>query len=489
MKAGMDQRSDQNQLRPDRHCHQQSVQRRVVEAHFEAAAPFWDELYDRADVSTWLFRERQSAAVAWIDALRLPREARILDVGCGAGHAAIALTRRGFHVDAIDPVVAMVELARRNADEAGQGDAVQVRLGDIHALDAEPEYYDLVIALGVVPWLHSPAKALNEVARVLKPGGHAIVTCDNRHGLVYLIDPMRGAWFEPARRMVTTILRRSGLRRTPPHGPRAQFHRRRELDAFLSQAGLQKVSWRTQGFGPFTLLGHGLPDSIGHPLLRQLQRLADRGVPGLRAGGSGYMVLAQKAAADLAPKIHPSAEVSAGASVGTGTRIWNEAQVREGARIGNDCVLAKGVYIDVGVVVGNRVKLENRVSVFQGATLADGVFIGPHTCLLNDKLPRAITPEGALKTRADWQARGVSVAAGASVGGGCTLLPGVHIGRFAMVGAGAVVTKDVPDFGLAIGNPARVVGYVCECGTRLPATGQCPACGRQHQLTGEHTDG
>jgi acetyltransferase-like isoleucine patch superfamily enzyme/2-polyprenyl-3-methyl-5-hydroxy-6-metoxy-1,4-benzoquinol methylase len=469
--------------------HRQAEQRHLIDGHFEAVAPFWDDLYDRADVSTWLFRERQARALAWIDGLNLPRDARILDAGCGAGHAAIALARRGYHVDAIDPVAAMVELARRNAEEAGQRDRLEIRLGDIHALDAEPEQYDLVLALGVVPWLHSPGQALREVARVLKPAGHAIVTCDNRRGLVYLIDPMRGAWLEPARRTISGALRRAGLRRTPPHGPRAQFHRRRELDALLSQAGLRKLSWRTQGFGPFTVLGRQLPDAVGRPMLAQLQRLADRGVPGLRAGGSGYMVLAQKASADLAPKIHPTAEVSTAASVGTGTRIWNEVQVREGARIGDDCVLAKGVYIDIGVVVGNRVKLENRVSIFQGAILADGVFIGPHTCLLNDKLPRAITPEGALKRRADWQAQGVNVGTGASIGGGCTVLPGVRIGRFAMVGAGAIVTKDVPDFGLVVGNPARIVGYVCQCGARLSTSGECPTCGRQHDLKLGETDG
>ena len=487
MKVGMDRRADN-----DRHrglsWHRQTLQRRVIEAHFEAAAPFWDELYDRADVSTWLFRERQATALAWVDALNLPRGARILDVGCGAGRAAIALAQRGFRVDAIDPVPAMVELARRNAEADGQQDAVNVRLGDIHALDSEPEHYEVVLALGVVPWLHTPDKAMREVARVLKPDGYAIVTCDNRRGLVYLLDPMRSPWLEPARRTVATALRRLALRRTPPHGLRSQFHRRRELDALLSQAGLRKLTWRTQGFGPFTLLSRRLPDSVGNPLLRRLQRLADRGVPGLRAGGSSYMVLACNAGADATPRIHPSAEVSPGASLGARTRVWNEAQVREGAQVGKDCVLAKGVYIDIGVVVGDRVKLENRVSIFQGASLADGVFIGPHSCLLNDKLPRAITPDGALKTRADWQARGVTVGTGASIGGGCTVLPGIRIGRFAMVGAGAIVTRDIPDFGLAIGNPARVVGYVCECGARLEPSGACPACGRQHDLVRREPD-
>jgi acetyltransferase-like isoleucine patch superfamily enzyme len=175
--------------------------------------------------------------------------------------------------------------------------------------------------------------------------------------------------------------------------------------------------------------------------------------------------------------IHPTAEVSADAQVGEGTRIWNVAQVREGARIGRDCILARGVYVDVGVVVGDRVKLENNVSVFEGARLEDGVFVGPHSALLNDRRPRAITPAGALKTRSDWEVCGVRLGEGASIGGGCTILPGITVGRFAMVGAGTVVTRDVPPHGLVVGNPGRLVGYVCVCGSRLAAAGSCLSCG------------
>jgi UDP-2-acetamido-3-amino-2,3-dideoxy-glucuronate N-acetyltransferase len=180
--------------------------------------------------------------------------------------------------------------------------------------------------------------------------------------------------------------------------------------------------------------------------------------------------------------IHATAEVSPHAIIGDGTRIWNEAQVREGVRIGRDCILAKGVYIDPDVVVGDRVKLHTRVSVFKGSRVGSGVFIGPHSCLLNDKQPRAITLEGRLKTEADWVVSGVVVEDGASIGGGCTILPGVSIGRFAMVGAGAVVTRNVPYHGLVIGNPARLIGYVCECAARLLEDGSCSACGRTHHL-------
>lgn len=464
--------------------HRQTANQRTIDAHFDRHAPFWNEVYGRPELVTWLFKRRLEIALSWVDSLDLAAGARILDAGCGAGQASIELARRGFEVESIDSVPAMVELARTNATAAGLVNPPLVHLGDVHAVDAEPDHYDLVLALGVIPWLHSPAQALREVARVLKPGGYVIVSCDNRHGVAVLLDPMRTPALDPVRRTVATALRRLRLRQVPSHDPRSQHHRRRELDAMIRQAGLRKLAARTHGFGPFSMFNRSLPDSLGFPLLRQLQGLADRGVPGLRSAGASYMVLATKQEPDTSPRIHPTAEVSPGARVGERTRIWNEAQVREGAQVGTDCILAKGVYIDTGVVVGNRVKLENRVSVFQGAQLADGVFIGPHSALLNDKVPRAITPDGALKSRRDWKANGVRVDEGASIGGGCTLLPGVRVGRFAMVGAGAVVTRSVPDFGLVVGSPARLIGFVCECGDRLSPDGSCPTCGRQHELNG-----
>ena len=114
------------------------------------------------------------------------------------------------------------------------------------------------------------------------------------------------------------------------------------------------------------------------------------------------------------------------------------------------------------------------------AVLRDHVFVGPHTCLLNDKRPRALTPAGDLKNDSDWIASGVTVLDGASLGGAVTVLPGVKIGRYAMIGAGAVVTRDVPDHGLMVGNPAALVAYVCGCGGRLDDGGLCTVCGSSH---------
>lgn len=189
---------------------------------------------------------------------------------------------------------------------------------------------------------------------------------------------------------------------------------------------------------------------------------------------------------DKQPFIHPSAEVSPQATIGPGTRIWHQAQVRERATLGTNCIVGKGAYIDFDVVIGDNVKIQNGVYVYHGVTVQDGVFLGPGVILTNDKLPRAINPDGSLKSDADWQVSPTLVKRGASIGAASVVLPGVTVGEFAMVGAGAVVTRDVPDHGLVYGNPARLQGYVCRCGRPLSMVQDgvwfCPACGERFSL-------
>lgn len=179
-------------------------------------------------------------------------------------------------------------------------------------------------------------------------------------------------------------------------------------------------------------------------------------------------------------RIHPTADVSADAQIGDGTAIWHQAQVREGARIGRECIIGKNVYVDFGVPIGDRVKIQNNCSVYHGAVIEDGVFLGPHVVITNDLYPRAINADGTLKGNDDWEVSPVRICYGAAIGARSVILPGVTVGRFAMVGAGAVVTRDVPPHGIVVGNPARLIGYACVCGRRLiPADEglRCPHCG------------
>ncbi len=183
--------------------------------------------------------------------------------------------------------------------------------------------------------------------------------------------------------------------------------------------------------------------------------------------------------------IHPSAEVSPEAHIGDGTRIWRQVQVREHARIGENCTIGKGVYIDAHVNIGSNVKIQNHVSIFEGVTLEDGVFIGPHVCFTNDLFPRAITPDGRLKSADDWTITPTLVTYGASIGAGAIIVCGITIGSFALIGAGSVVTRNVPAHCLVYGNPAQQHGYVCRCARRLSnvreeegkMVGWCEVCG------------
>jgi UDP-2-acetamido-3-amino-2,3-dideoxy-glucuronate N-acetyltransferase len=164
---------------------------------------------------------------------------------------------------------------------------------------------------------------------------------------------------------------------------------------------------------------------------------------------------------------HNTAEINPTAQLGEGTKVWNQAQVREDVKIGKNCVISKNVYIDFQVVIGDNCKIQNNSSIFHGAELADGVFVGPHCALLNDPLPRAINADGSLKSADDWIVAGVKVGLGAALGGGTIVRPGVCIGEWALIGAGSVVTRDVPSYALVYGNPAKIMGFVDHYGNKM----------------------
>ncbi len=179
-------------------------------------------------------------------------------------------------------------------------------------------------------------------------------------------------------------------------------------------------------------------------------------------------------------RAHATAEVSDKATIGEGASIWHQAQVREGAVVGAGSIIGKGVYVGADVSVGANCKVQNYSCLYEGVTLEDGVFIGPAVVFTNDRYPRAINPDGTLKSADDWHVGRSLVRHGAAVGARAVILPAITIGRWALVAAGSVVTKDVPDHALVAGNPAKTMGWVCVCAQRLDESLTCPRCARAY---------
>ncbi|HLS47716.1 MAG TPA: acyltransferase [Gemmatimonadales bacterium] len=175
--------------------------------------------------------------------------------------------------------------------------------------------------------------------------------------------------------------------------------------------------------------------------------------------------------------LHQSSYVDEGASVGGGTKIWHFCHVMPGAVIGTGCSLGQNVVVMNGVRIGNNVKIQNNVSVYEGVTLEDDVFCGPSCVFTN-----VINPRSHVSRREEY--RPTLVRRGTSIGANATIVCGVTLGEYAFVGAGAVITSDVPAFGLMLGVPARRVGWMCRCGERLQVTGggaRCAACGTEYR--------
>ena len=177
-------------------------------------------------------------------------------------------------------------------------------------------------------------------------------------------------------------------------------------------------------------------------------------------------------------RVHQTACVDDGVAIGTGTRVWHFCHVSVGARVGENCVLGQNVFIGPGVRIGDGCKVQNNVSIYQGVALEDEVFCGPSCVFTNVLTPRAFVErkEEFASTR---------VGRGATIGANATIVCGVAIGRYAMIGAGAVVTRDVPDFALVVGNPARRIGWVSRAGERLGPEFTCPRTGERYRLDGE----
>ena len=179
---------------------------------------------------------------------------------------------------------------------------------------------------------------------------------------------------------------------------------------------------------------------------------------------------------------HPTAIIDPGAQIGDGTRIWHWVHICSGAKIGANCSLGQNVYVGNKVVIGNNVKIQNNVSVYDDVTLEDDVFCGPSMVFTN-----VINPRSHIPRKHDY--RQTLVRRGATIGANATIVCGRVIGEYAFIGAGAVITKDVPAYALMLGNPARQAGWMCQCGERLPTTGDdlsCAACGSRYRIAAGH---
>jgi len=181
--------------------------------------------------------------------------------------------------------------------------------------------------------------------------------------------------------------------------------------------------------------------------------------------------------------ISETADVDEDVSLGSGTRVWHLSQIREKAVLGNDCIIGRGAYIGPGVKIGKNVKIQNHALIYDPAEIDDGVFIGPAAVLTNDVYPRSVDPSGALKDSQGWESLGVRVREGASVGARAVVLAGTVIGAWALIGAGSVVIRDVPDHALVVGNPAKQIGWVGRLGVRLveeEGIWVCPESGEKY---------
>lgn len=266
-----------------------------VNDHFQATATDWERIYHESTLYGYIYQDRLRIALQWIEQLRLPGTARLLEIGCGAGFASTTLALRGYRVDALDSVPAMIDLTRKRLADAGVPDRIRILEADVRNVPMPDSTFDLTFALGVLPWLDDPHAAVREMARVTRPGGYVLVTVDNSVHLEEILDPLKIPILKPVRRYVASALRSAKLLSPPAQSPKIHRHSPRELDSIVSAAGLHKLRSVMLGFGPFTFCRQPvLPDSLGIQVHRLLQAAANRKLPIVSSYGMQYLVMAKQ---------------------------------------------------------------------------------------------------------------------------------------------------------------------------------------------------
>lgn len=269
-----------------------NVQHKVND-YFQTRVSKWKNIYARATLRGEIYRARQAVVLDWIDSLALKPGARLLEIGCGAGFLSIALAQRGFHVNAIDSVESMIEQARLHAAEMLENrNLLSLDIGDVNAMAFADNSFDLVVGVGVIPWLEKPELAMQEIARVTKPNGYVILTTDNRAGMISLLDPVHNPMLTSLKQGLNKAL---STFRLPYRIPVVTSQFCYDMDNTLASLKLYKVRGKTLGFGPFTLFNCEIvPEAVGKWLHSRLQALADQNVPVFRSIGKHYIVLTMR---------------------------------------------------------------------------------------------------------------------------------------------------------------------------------------------------
>jgi ubiquinone/menaquinone biosynthesis C-methylase UbiE len=272
-----------------------SASQRDVSDYFESDAAYWKTLYSGDRLLPTIYQDRHNTALALIQDLKLDTSARILEVGCGAGLLTSALARNGHTVDALDSTMVMLQMTRNGAAHHAVQRRIRMYSADVHALPFRAHTFDLVIAIGVIPWLHSERLALREMRRVLKEGGYLLVTADNNARLNRILDPLSSPCSAPFRLLAKRVLRLCRLW-SPRPGFQPKRHYPRQFNRSIGDCGFEHVKSRTVGFGPFTFFGKALlTDAVGIRLHRWLQTVASRRASSpLHWTGAHYVVLATR---------------------------------------------------------------------------------------------------------------------------------------------------------------------------------------------------
>lgn len=258
----------------------------------------WRDLYVKDDVASIVLQERLRRAEGFAEHLNLRPGTVVADIGCGAGLMSVAAAKRGARVHAIDTVSSMLDLTRKQAEADGVADRVAVMEASVECLPLRAGSVDVVVALGLLAWVPSPVAAVEEIARVVRRGGHVIVTSGNPFRLQSLVDPLQNPLLGPIKRVLKHLAARAEVPLPVSRGVPRHWHSPKQLDSLLSSAGLEKLESSSFGFGPFTFCRKKLPERLGLALHKRLQRMADSGMPGFGSSGAIYMVLARKGTAD-----------------------------------------------------------------------------------------------------------------------------------------------------------------------------------------------